>query len=95
MPQPLNSSRDVSRATVAAGLGRQDAAPEQMADVRTQRVDLLLLAVERQRIVAALAVPERLVERVAQRSARRSSRSANAGSCQRSRASLAVRRSAS
>jgi hypothetical protein len=66
MPQPLNSSRDVSRATVAAGLGRQDAAPEQMADVRTQRVDLLLLAVERERIVAALAVPERLVERLAQ-----------------------------
>ena len=46
---------------------RDDAAPEQMADVRAERVDLPLVAVERQRVVAAaLLDPEGLVEAVTQ-----------------------------
>src|SRR5207237_10920638 len=40
-----------------------DSAPEEVADVRAERVDLALLAVERERVVAAaLVTPERLVE---------------------------------
>ena len=44
-------------------LRRDDPAPEQMADVRAERVDALLLAVERKRVVAAAVLdPELLVE---------------------------------
>ena len=44
-------------------LGRDDPAPEQVADVRAERVDAPLLAVERERVVAAAVLdPERLVE---------------------------------
>src|SRR5512133_4233391 len=44
-------------------IGWDDAAPEQVADVRAERVDLLLVAVEREHVEAApLLVPERLVE---------------------------------
>ena len=43
-------------------LGRHDPAPEQVADVRGERVDRLLVPVERERVGAALLDPERLVE---------------------------------
>jgi hypothetical protein len=42
-----------------------------MADVRGQRIDLDLVAVERQRVVATLLVPERVVEEAAQPFGRR------------------------
>ena len=46
---------------------RHDAAPEQVADVRAERVDAILLGVERERVVAAaLLDPVRLVEPRAQ-----------------------------
>src|SRR5262245_30962526 len=46
---------------------RDDPAPEQVPDVRAERVDLLLLAVEREHVEAAAGlVPERLVEARAQ-----------------------------
>ena len=41
-----------------------DAAPEQMADVRGERVDGLLVAVEREGIVGAVLEPEVVVERL-------------------------------
>src|SRR5207245_8991015 len=42
---------------------RDDAAPQQVPDVRAERIDAPLLAVERKRVVAAaLVAPERLVE---------------------------------
>src|SRR5204862_1981201 len=48
-------------------LARDDAAPEQLADVRAERVDLLLLPVERERVVPAATVhPEARVEGAAQ-----------------------------
>src|SRR5204862_7928636 len=44
-------------------LGRDDARPQQVPDVGRERVDLLLVAVEAERVVAAaLLAPERLVE---------------------------------
>ena len=46
---------------------RNDAAPEEVSDVRAERVDLALVAVERERVeAAALLDPERLVETFAQ-----------------------------
>src|SRR3954454_9528336 len=57
--QPVDDGVDAFR--------RDDATPQQVADVRAQRVDLLLLTVERERVVAAAIVdPERLVEAPAQ-----------------------------
>src|SRR5205823_13281880 len=48
-------------------LARLDPAPEQVADVRAERVDLPLLAVQGEHVVAAARVgPEALVEGAAQ-----------------------------
>ena len=63
MPQPENSASPIRCRTQRAALSRVgDAAPQQVADVRGQRVDLALLAVERQREEAALGDPEVVVE---------------------------------
>jgi hypothetical protein len=44
-------------------LRRDDSAPEEMADVRRERVDAALVAVERERVeAAALLAPEGAVE---------------------------------
>ena len=57
--QPVDDGVDAVR--------RDDAAPEQVADVRAERVDLPLVAVEREHVeAAALVGPERLVEAVAE-----------------------------
>src|SRR5919197_5775004 len=46
---------------------RDDPAPQQMADVRAERVDLPLVAVQRERVeAAALLDPERIVEALLQ-----------------------------
>src|SRR6266550_1785079 len=48
-------------------LGLDDSAPEQMADVRAERIDAILLTVERERVIAgAVRDPERVVEASAQ-----------------------------
>ena len=66
-PQPDHSSSPISRSTTASrALRRDDAAPQQVAHVRAHRVDGLLVAVERKRVVAAALVdPVRVVERSA------------------------------
>ena len=58
----------MSRSTTASTrCSRDDPAPQEMADVRRERVDPVLLAVERERVeAAALLAPERLVEALAQ-----------------------------
>src|SRR4029079_8192056 len=59
-PQLLTHQRVDDR---VHALARNDAAPEEVADVRAERVDLPLLAVEREHVVAPAAFgPELLVE---------------------------------
>ena len=59
-PEPVAHQGVHDRVDALVG---DDAAPQEVPDVRAERVDLLLAAVERERVVAApLLAPERLVE---------------------------------
>jgi hypothetical protein len=57
----------MSRRDRVAALLRDDAAPEQVPEVRGERVERPLVVVEPQGVEAALVEPERLVEAPAQR----------------------------
>ena len=93
MPQPENSASLIRCLTQRAALsGVGDAAPEQVADVRGERVDLALVPVERQREEAALRDPEVVVEAPLERPRPRApAASAQLASLQTSRARRAVR----
>ena len=66
-PAGPERSRDELRGNLRDAVGGNDAAPQQMAHVRRERVDRPLVGVEAERVPAALRQPERGVEPLAQR----------------------------